>query len=41
MGFPESRNYVFEKQMTNPPAACQLRLPPRHHPAAAREIAKQ
>jgi hypothetical protein len=32
---------VFQKQMTNPPAACQLRMRPRHHPAAAAEIAKQ
>ena len=29
---------VFEKQMTNPPRACELRA--HHHPAAAREIAK-
>jgi hypothetical protein len=30
---------VFQKQMTNPPAACELHT--RHHSAAAREIAKQ
>ncbi len=32
---------VFEKQMTNPPAACELHVHARPHPAAAREIAKQ
>jgi hypothetical protein len=32
---------VFEKQMTNPPAACELHAPVRPHPVAAREIAKQ
>jgi hypothetical protein len=30
---------VFQKQMTNPPAACELHT--HHHPAAAGEIAKQ
>ncbi len=32
---------VFEKQMTNPPAACQLHTGVRHHAGAGREIAKQ
>ena len=32
---------VFEKQMTNPPAACELHTHARRHPAATREIAKQ
>jgi hypothetical protein len=32
---------VFEKQMTNPPAACELHMQTRRHPAVAREIAKQ
>jgi hypothetical protein len=31
---------VFAKQMTNPPAACQLHVPKRRSPAAEREIAK-
>jgi hypothetical protein len=30
---------VFQKEMTNPPAACELHTP--HHPTAARQIAKQ
>jgi hypothetical protein len=32
---------VFQKQMTNPPAACELHVYQRPHPAAAREIARQ
>lgn len=32
---------VFEKQMTNPPAACQLHVRVRPHRAATPEIAKQ
>jgi hypothetical protein len=32
---------VFEKQMTNPPAACQLHVRARPHRAATPQIAKQ
>ena len=32
---------LFAKQMTNPPAACQLHATKQHHQASEREIAKR